>query len=240
MKSFAIACLAAASTYAMDLTESYDVVAYDEADFKDDFEADFNAQLESFDSIEDDLNAGNVVPLELINDLIIGLPSKATYAEELDESFEDDYESFEDDIFVNTSIPSHAPITEQIVEEIVEGFEQLALENDEAEYEAIAETQAIQKEDISNIIAEANEVATAIIFEAVEGNGELVLEDLNDVYVASADFITVANKVHDEEIAAISKQHAVTEVFIESALDDVVEEVYLAEVEGVEVEEVLE
>jgi len=240
MKSFAIACLAAASTYAMDLTESYDVVAYDEADFEDDFEADFDAQLESFDSIEADLNAGNVVPLELINDLIIGLPSKVTYAEELDESFEDDYESFEDDIFVNTSIPSHAPITEQIVEEIVEGFEQLALENDEAEYEAIAETQAIQKEDISNIIAEANEVATAIIFEAVEGNGELVLEDLNDVYVASADYITVANKVHDEEIAAISKQHAVTEVFIESALDDVVEEVYLAEVEGVEVEEVLE
>lgn len=40
----------------------------------------------------------------------------------------------------------------------------MALENDEAEYEAIADTQAIQKEDISNIIAEANEVATAIIF----------------------------------------------------------------------------
>ena len=63
MKSFAIACLAAASTYAMDLTESYDVIAYDEADFEDNFEADFDAQLEFYNGIEDDLNAGNVVPL---------------------------------------------------------------------------------------------------------------------------------------------------------------------------------
>lgn len=66
------------------------------------------------------------------------------------------------------------------------------------------------------------------------------MEDLNDVYVVSADNITVANKVHDEEIAAISKQHAITEVFIESAKDNIIDEVYLAEVEGVEVEEVLE
>ena len=170
MKSFAIACLAAASTDALNLFQSenyendaeYEIDEYDEydsADFLDDY-----AIVDSFyDEIEESLNAGNLVPLHALDNeiLIVDLPT-----EESGESYSDE-SSYEEDYVVDAIAPIvhdivldpivHEPITVQVIAEIVQGFENLAIDNAHAEEDAIVETQVVQEESVKILIEEANE-----------------------------------------------------------------------------------
>ena len=185
-----MACLAAASSHALNLQQAlaeesnYDNQFVEENDYADDF----------FEDIEDDLNAGHLVPLDAIDKevLIVDLPNKSELYDNDDEAeYEEGFE-FED---------AHSDFdekTEELVAAITEGFDHLAADNAYVEQEAIAETQHEQDEDIKAIIDEANDEAEHVIAEAVHGNGELELEDLSDVYDKRANEISAANKVHDE------------------------------------------
>merc|ERR1719469_419372 len=76
--------------------------------------------------------------------------------------------------------------------------------------------------------------------EAVLGNGELKLDDLSNAYESITADITTANLIHDEEVVAISKEHAVAAVFNESAKNNLIDDIYLAEDAGIDVEEILD
>lgn len=51
--------------------------------------------------------------------------------------------------------------------------------------------------------------------------------------------INEANKEHDDEVVAISKQHAVSDVFNEAAKQNLIRDIYDAEAAGVEIDQIL-
>ena len=107
--------------------------------------------------------------------------------------------------------------TDSIVQQIEKGFEELEAENAIEEDLEIAVEQQEQEKKIDEIIHEANEEAKRVIDEAVHTDGQLVVEDIAEVYEHRTEEINEANKEHDEEVAAISKEHAVKDVFNEAA-----------------------
>lgn len=58
------------------------------------------------------------------------------------------------------------------------------------------------------------------------------MEDLSDVYDKRTAEISAVNKVHDDKIAAIAKEHAVADIFNESAKNNLINEIYSAEEYG--------
>jgi len=66
------------------------------------------------------------------------------------------------------------------------------------------------------------------------------LDDLSNAYESITADITTANLIHDEEVVAISKEHAVAAVFNESAKNNLIDDIYLAEDAGIDVEEILD
>ena len=66
------------------------------------------------------------------------------------------------------------------------------------------------------------------------------MDDLSNAYESITADITTANLIHDEEVVAISKEHAVAAVFNESAKNNLIDDIYLAEDAGIDVEEILD
>lgn len=89
--------------------------------------------------------------------------------------------------------------------QVEDGFKELTANNAFAEKKAIGETQEAQKEDIKAVITDANSEAKFVINEAINGDGELNLNELSTIYDHRTIEISEANKVHDQEIATISK-----------------------------------
>ena len=106
---------------------------------------------------------------------------------------------------------------DSIVQQIEKGFKELEAENAIEEDLEIAETQLKQEQKIDEIIHEANDDAKRVIDEAVHTDGQLVVEDLAEVYEDRTEEIKEANKEQNKEVAAISKKHAVKDVFNEAA-----------------------
>lgn len=106
---------------------------------------------------------------------------------------------------------------DSIVQQIEKGFKELEAENAIEEDLEIAETQLKQEQKIDEIIHEANDDAKRVIDEAVHTDGQLVVEDIAEVYEDRTEEIKEANKEQNKEVAAISKKHAVKDVFNEAA-----------------------
>lgn len=64
-----------------------------------------------------------------------------------------------------------------------------------------------------------------MIADAINTTGQLKLDDISDAYVESAEEIGKVNKDHDKEVAVISKEHAIVNVFVEATKENVIEDV---------------
>ena len=78
-----------------------------------------------------------------------------------------------------------------------------------------------------------------MISDAINTTGKLKLDDVSTVYEESAEEINKVNKVHDKEVATISKEHAIVDVFNVAAKENVIEVVKKADQAGIDVEDVI-
>lgn len=235
MKQFALACLMAASIDAV-AVEQYDedfVHPWATACEGEDcniWGGDYD--MDSFPTLEEALNAGNLVPVHGLEGLTLELDT-ACYGDDCDAEEvcgEDCAEDCGEDCDAacsgsDCSASCSGEDCDAVIDQITYGFEQIEGANLAIEQEDVYAAQEDQSAEIEAIIAATNVAVEEQIVDAVKNQESLGFEDLEAIYDNRTEEIADTNAEHDTQIAAISKDHAVAEVINNDVRDEIIDDI---------------